>query len=241
MSEVKVIIVEDHELTRLGIRLTIEKIPGLRVVAETGSGKEVQALVNDKDADLVLMDIGLPDLNGIEVCKRLKETSKVKVVFLTSHEDGTDLQNALAAKGDAFLLKNATLTQLRVAIESALSGALWIDPGVSSKMAAILSLASQLSQCNTENDSRKQRLSAREQEVLNLVVKGMSNVEIARKLLLSVDTVKTHLRHLMEKMNVNDRTKLAVLAVRQGLAGSLNLESTGQNQLDELCLLSSSK
>lgn len=217
MKETKLLVVEDHDLTRLGIKLTVEKIDGIRVVAETGRGKDAIDLAKQTGADVILLDIGLPDLDGIEVCKQIKSEHDTKVIFLTSHGESADLQLGLASGADGYCLKSISAQQLEIAIASALEGAIWVDPGIARKLAELVNTSGESSSACAKTVSRLQKLSEREQQVLGLVVRGMSNLEIAKELYLSIDTVKTHMRHLMEKLDVSDRTQLAVLAVRQGL------------------------
>lgn len=220
---VSVFIAEDHEITRVGLRLTLEQITGFKVVGEANDGRLAVDSILSMKPDVVLMDIGLPTMDGIEATKKVKELAPdCKVIMLTSHDSDRDVFAALAAGADGYCLKEVSGTQLAMAIRCVADGAAWLDPGVASRVLKACAVGGNVPQTavsmtNKTQSGAQQTLSQRELDVLKLVVDGLSNQEIADKLVVSVETVKTHMRHIMEKMAVSDRTQAAVKAMREGL------------------------
>jgi two-component system, NarL family, response regulator LiaR len=223
MSEelIKVLIVEDHEITRVGLKLTLGQIQGISVVGEAEDGRSAVQRVIDLQPQVVLMDIGLPMIDGIEATSQIKaQAPSTRIIMLTSHDNDRDIFAALGAGADGYCLKEVSSNQLALAIKTVADGAAWLDPGIASRVlrASAMSAPAQTpEQLASKQQAGSARLSQREIEVLNLVVEGLSNQEIAEKLFLSVETIKTHMRHIMEKLAVSDRTQAAVKAMRQGL------------------------
>jgi DNA-binding NarL/FixJ family response regulator len=221
---IEIFIAEDHEITRVGLRLTLENIPNFKVVGEAGDGKTAVSKVKELKPDVVLMDIGMPLMDGIDATGYIKkEVEGTRVIMLTSHDNDRNIFAALAAGADGYCLKEVSGSQLASAIRAVSNGAAWLDPGIASRVLRAATTSSM-----AESDAAKAsgapnasnnnaQLSNRELDVLRLVVEGMSNQEIAEKLVLSVETIKTHMRHIMEKLAVSDRTQAAVKAMRQGL------------------------
>jgi DNA-binding NarL/FixJ family response regulator len=219
---VSVFIAEDHEITRVGLRLTLEQLSGFKVVGEANDGRLAVDNILSMKPEVVLMDIGLPTMDGIEVTKKVKELAPdCKVIMLTSHDSDRDVFAALAAGADGYCLKEVSGTQLAMAIRCVADGAAWLDPGVASRVLKACAVGGNVPQAavsmTKQQSGAQQTLSQRELDVLKLVVDGLSNQEIADKLVVSVETVKTHMRHIMEKMAVSDRTQAAVKAMREGL------------------------
>lgn len=218
---IDILIAEDHEITRVGLKLTLEHIPGFRVVGEAEDGTSAVAKVAELKPHVVLMDIGLPLLDGIDAtCKIKEKTPDTRVIMLTSHDNDRDIFAALGAGADGYCLKEVSGTQLAMAIRAVADGAAWLDPGVASRVLRACATVQPTSTGSPEGSSKPSntsQLSLRELDVLRLVVDGMSNQEIADKLILSVETVKTHMRHIMEKLAVSDRTQAAVKAMREGI------------------------
>lgn len=217
---VSVFIAEDHEITRVGLRLTLEQMSGFKVVGEANDGRLALDSILSMKPDVVLMDIGLPTMDGIEATKKVKELApECKVIMLTSHDSDRDVFAALAAGADGYCLKEVSGTQLAMAIRCVADGAAWLDPGVASRVLKACAVGGNVAQAAVSMTKPQSgaTLSQRELDVLKLVVAGLSNQEIADKLVVSVETVKTHMRHIMEKMAVSDRTQAAVKAMREGL------------------------
>ncbi len=218
-NTISIFIAEDHEITRVGLRLTLEQLTGFQVVGEAHDGKLAADRIVELKPDVVLMDIGLPTIDGIEATRRVKEQSPdAKIIMLTSHDSDRDVFAALAAGADGYCLKEVSGTQLAMAIRCVADGAAWLDPGVASRvLKACASGGTQSSSADPAKAASPQTLSQRELDVLKLVVEGLSNQEIAERLVVSVETVKTHMRHIMEKLAVSDRTQAAVKAMREGI------------------------
>lgn len=218
---IDIFIAEDHEITRVGLKLTLEHIPGFRVIGEAEDGKNAVKRVGELKPHVVLMDIGLPLMDGIDATCRIKEENpSTRVIMLTSHDNDRDIFAALGAGADGYCLKEVSGTQLAMAIRAVADGVAWLDPGVASRV--LRACASGAPIAPAQGDGAKAvagnpPLSQRELDVLRLVVEGLSNQEIAERLILSVETVKTHMRHIMEKLAVSDRTQAAVKAMREGL------------------------
>lgn len=219
---INIFIAEDHEITRVGLKLTLEHIPGFRVVGEAEDGRCTVQKVGELKPHVVLMDIGLPLMDGIDAtCKIKEEVPGTRVIMLTSHDNDRDIFAALGAGADGYCLKEVSGNQLVMAIRAVADGVAWLDPGVASR---VLRACATVSPSSPQSDSGATKptpnaspLSQRELDVLRLVVEGLSNQEIADRLILSVETVKTHMRHIMEKLAVSDRTQAAVKAMREGL------------------------
>jgi DNA-binding NarL/FixJ family response regulator len=220
-STINIFIAEDHEITRVGLKLTLEHTEGFRVVGEAEDGKKTVKEVLELKPHVVLMDIGLPLLDGIDATALIKqEAPGVRVIMLTSHDNDRDIFAALGAGADGYCLKEVSGTQLAMAIRAVADGVAWLDPGIASRVLRAVGSATPPSQTSEDGGAKMQGLSPlsqRELDVLRLVVEGLSNQEIADRLILSVETIKTHMRHIMEKLAVSDRTQAAVKAMREGL------------------------
>lgn len=222
-STIDILIAEDHEITRVGLKLTLERVPGFRVIGEAEDGKSAVNKVAELKPHVVLMDIGLPLMDGIDATCRIKEELPgTRVIMLTSHDNDRDIFAALGAGADGYCLKEVSGSQLVMAIRAVADGVAWLDPGVAGRVLRACASANPVAQAAGEDGACKSTplpspLSQRELDVLRLVVEGLSNQEIADRLILSVETVKTHMRHIMEKLAVSDRTQAAVKAMREGL------------------------
>lgn len=224
VKPIEIFIAEDYEITRVGLRLTLRHIPGFNIVGEADNGKTAVEEVTRLRPNVVLMDIGLPILDGIAATKQIKTViSETRVIMLTSHDNDQDIFAALSAGADGYCLKEASGTQLINAIRAVAEGVAWLDAGIASRVlkASVNNTPQSVINKTTakagKSSSLPSSLSQRELDVLLLVVDGLSNQEIANKLILSVETVKTHMRHIMEKLAVSDRTQAAVKAMREGI------------------------
>jgi NarL family two-component system response regulator LiaR len=218
--KISIFIAEDHEITRVGLRLTLENVPGFSVVGEAADGKTTVKKVAELKPQIVLMDIGLPLMDGIDATTKIKqEVPGTRVIMLTSHDHDRDIFAALGAGADGYCLKEVSGSQLVMAIRAVADGVAWLAPGVAGRVLRACASASPApgTEASAKPSTLASPLSQRELEVLKLVVEGLSNQEIADKLILSVETVKTHMRHIMEKLAVSDRTQAAVKAMREGL------------------------
>ncbi|MBD2448576.1 response regulator transcription factor [Nostoc sp. FACHB-152] len=206
----RVLIVEDDPMMQLGLEQSLMAYPQLEIVGQAEDGYlGVQAALKLKP-NLVVMDIGLPRLDGIAATQQIKAAlPETHVVMLTSHTTETEVIAALSSGADAYCIKGASVERLLKAISAAVDGATYLDPQIARRV--IDNLKPPANQGNAAN------LSARELEVLKLMVEGLSNPEIAERLYLSPNTVKTHVRGIMNKLAVDDRVQAAVVALRSGL------------------------
>lgn len=225
---VKVVLAEDDEPTRFWLKMTLQQTNNFDVVGQAADGRSAVELATRNKPDLILMDIGMPIMDGVEAARLVKESlPETKVIMFTSHDTDDSVFAALSAGADGYCLKTLTAEQLLKAISSVLDGAAWLDPGIARK---VLRAASQKSgtgepeakETSAAKDGKEGAgnpfsLSAREMEVLQLLVEGLSNQEIADKLCLGTETIKTHMRHIMRKLSVSDRTQAAIKAMRQGI------------------------
>ena len=217
-NEITVVIIEDHEITRVGLKLTLEQSSGLKIIGEAPDGQTGVEEATRLQPNVVLMDIGLPGIDGIEATGQIKKKlPETKVIMLTSHSNDRDIFAALAAGADGYCLKETPISQLALAIRTVSEGAAWLDPGIANRVLRASVQGAARHEPEPTRTGNAPKLSQREIEVLKLVVEGSSNQEIAEKLYLSVETVKTHMRRIMEKLAVSDRTQAAVKAMREGI------------------------
>jgi DNA-binding NarL/FixJ family response regulator len=224
-QKVRVLLVEDHEITRVGLRVALSGTGVVDIIGEAGDGAKAIDLAKSLAPDVVLMDIGLPGKNGVEATQTIKkECPQIKILMLTLHDSDDDVRAAFGAGADGYCLKDIPTPTLALAINSIAAGAVWLDPRIAKtflqfntprgkyqyKMDSGATVA-------VGGDNEEAELTPRELEVLELLAQGLSNNEIAEKLFVSGQTVKTHVRHIMEKMAVSDRTQAAVRAIKKGL------------------------
>ena len=209
----QVVLVEDDPLMQLGLEQFFAKYPEYTIVGQATNGYRAVEVSRQLQPDLVIMDIGLPQMDGIEATKRIKASLRdTRVIMLTSHRSQTETIASLASGADAYCLKSTSLDGLLTAIAAAKEQAVYLDPNVARQVVKQLQL--------TKNYSCQKpigELSARELEVLELIVDGKTNSEIAEMLYISLSTVKTNIRSIMNKLAVNDRVQAAVVALRSGL------------------------
>lgn len=208
-SPLRVLIVEDDPMMQLGLEQSLQTYPQITIIGQAEDGYTGVKAALELKPDLVVMDIGLPCLDGIAATQRIKaELPDIRVVVLTSHTTETEIVAALASGADAYCVKGASVDRLLTAIAAAQEGAAYLDPQIARKVIEHLKLPAPLSHVE---------LSQRELEVLKLMVEGHSNPQIAAVLYLSPNTVKTHVRGIMNKLAVDDRVQAAVVALRSGL------------------------
>lgn len=210
---INVLIVEDDPMMQLGLEQSLSNAPGIHVVGQADDGfLGVEAALKLKP-DVVVMDIGLPRLDGIAATQQIKQKEPgIRVVMLTSHTSENEVIAALSSGADAYCVKGTTVDRLLTAIAAAQEGASYLDPQVARSVMDHLKPA--VPAAETEIIGQ---LSQRELEVLKLMVEGRSNPEIAAALYLSPNTVKTHVRGIMNKLAVDDRVQAAVVALRAGI------------------------
>lgn len=217
--ELRILLVEDQQVTRLGARIALEGVPGLTIVGEASDGLEALDLIRNLRPDVVLMDIGLPLLNGIEAARKIKASQpEVRILMFTGHNHDGEVLGALAAGADGYCLKESPVEQTVTAIQAVSSGAAWLDPAIAKRVrAACARTDEQISKSSHPRQPLKSPLSDRELEILRLIVEGLSNKQIAAKLEVTLDTVKSHVKYVLWKLSVSDRTQAAVKALQEGL------------------------
>jgi DNA-binding NarL/FixJ family response regulator len=212
---IRVLLVDDHAVVREGLRTFLELQDGIEVAGEAADGEEALTAVERLRPDVILMDLLMPKLDGVGAMRRLRASHpEARVVVLTSFLEDEHLLAAMQTGAAGYLLKNAEPAELARAIRAAHAGEAIIDPTVAARLVAALADGASTRRAD------ETRLTRREREVLELIVGGRSNKRISLELGISEKTVKTHVGHVLAKLDVTDRTQAALLAVRDGLVGS---------------------
>ncbi len=216
---INVVIVEDFKLTRVGLRCALNSNPDIDVVAEAEDASEGIKQIEKTNPDVILMDLGLPGMNGIEAIIKIREFNKdTKIIALTSHDRREEVVAALSSGANAYCLKDIEPEKLANVIRDVNDGVCWIDPMVSDLALKSMPKIEDLSIIGDDSSSKvKIPLTDREYEVLKHLVAGKSNTEIAKELIVSVHTAKAHVCSILQKMCVNDRVQAAVKAVKEGM------------------------
>lgn len=218
-KDVSVVIVEDYKLTRIGLRSSLNEFEGIRVVGEVEDAEKGLKMIQELQPDVVLMDLGLPGMNGIEATQQVKAANEnVKIIILTSHDRDEEVLAALGSGANAYCLKDIDPSTLVNIIRSVKDGAAWLDPAVA-KVALNLFPKPESTKLlfNAEATDARAQLTERELEVLRLLVQGKSNTEIAKDLIVSVHTAKAHVCSILQKLCVDDRVQAAVKAIKENI------------------------
>ncbi|MGB3614504.1 MAG: response regulator transcription factor [Elainellaceae cyanobacterium] len=241
MQKISVVLIEDHDLTRIGLQSALHQQGSIEVVGEARTGAQGLDLLQRVDADVAIVDIGLPVIDGIEVTRQFKQQraqrasgdAGPRILMLTMHDGEEEVLAAFAAGADSYSIKDASIDKLIEAIEVTHSGENWIDPSIA-RIVLRQAQRGALDKVSTNGDDvritsisalepeyeqvmKTCALTERELEVLELIVAGCSNADIAKELYVTVGTVKTHVRSILNKLCVGDRTQAAVRALRAGL------------------------
>jgi len=214
VSEIRVLIVDDHTLFRSGIKLLLQRQSGFEVVGEAGDGLEGVKRAKQLKPDIVLLDLHMPGVNGLEAISLLRdEVPQTEIIMLTVSEDAEDLLEALRAGARGYLLKNIETDFLVDSIRRAVNG----ESVMSSQMASKLADAMRAPQKRAISDASPEKLTPREREIIVMLAKGASNKEVARTLDLAESTVKIHVQGILRKLNLTSRVQAAVYAVEHHL------------------------
>ncbi|HJR24242.1 MAG TPA: response regulator transcription factor [Acidimicrobiales bacterium] len=214
MDPIRVVICDDHALFRRGLSMVLEAEEGIEVVGEAEDGEAVVRTVEELAPDVVLMDVRMPKLSGIEATRAIAEAApSTRIVMLTVSDEEEDLYEAIKAGAAGYLLKEISIEEVAEAIRSVVSGQSLITPSMASKLLAEFSNLSKKAEARQAVPTPQ--LTSRELEVLKLVAQGMSNKEIAAELYISENTVKNHVRNILEKLHLHSRMEAVVYAVRE--------------------------
>jgi len=215
-NPLQILLVEDDELFRLGLSMRLQQEDGLEVAAEAEDGETAVELVNRYPLDVVVLDVGLPGIGGVEACRQIKQQQpELPVLALTSHSQKPLIARLIEAKAQGYCLKGIAADKLILAIRSVAAGASWWDRVATQELQAAFAgdrLVSNLTQPEALDDP----LTSREHEILALMAAGKSNKEIATILYIAPGTVRVHVHTILQKLEVHDRTQAALIAVQKG-------------------------
>lgn len=210
----RIVLADDHVLVRAGMRALLERIEGVSVVAEAGNGREAVALANELAPDMVVMDISMKELNGIEATQLIKaQAPGVRVIIVSMHTTEDYVVRAMRAGADGYLVKDAAPLELRMALDALARGEVFVSSRVSAHLVAGL----RTPQGEGSPKERLDALTVRQKEILQMIAEGKSTKEIAFSLGVSVKTVETHRAAIMERLGIRDVAGLVVQAIRAGL------------------------
>ncbi|MBR2525714.1 response regulator transcription factor [bacterium] len=207
-----ILIVEDHELTRFALKTAFDGADFIGKLYEADSAESGIESFQQNDISLVIMDLGLPNMNGIDATKKIRALNKdVKIVILTSHNDESEVLNSIKAGANAYCSKEINPQKLVSVVQSVLDGAAWFDPAISHIVlrAATTNHVNEVTPVKTDYN-----LTAREAQILKLITEGYSNTDIANELSLSVNTTKVHVASILQKLDVDDRLQAALKALK---------------------------
>lgn len=226
MSNITVLLVEDHTMTRMGLALVLEKAEGIELIAEAEDGLTGVQKAQELLPDVILMDIGLPNIDGIEATKKIKESNPdSKVLIFTSRDSEDDVFASFKAGADGYIMKGSTPEQTTSAIKAVSEGTAWIDPAIAKLVLSNIqknsdsqeTIPEPTGEINYKAGKNAYGLTEREMEVLSLIVEGLSNPQIADRLFITRATAKAHVHSILQKLYVDDRTKAAIMAMKEGL------------------------
>lgn len=213
--KINILIVEDHELTRFGLKTTFEGVDYVENIYEADSAEKALEIFKEHPVDVVVMDLGLPGMNGIDATKKLRDSNKdVKVIILTSHNDEKEVLNSLKAGANAYCSKEINPQRLVAVVQSVADGAAWFDPSIAH---IVLKASTSSRGFDTETSSKQYDLTSREKQILKLMTEGYSNMEIAQLLVISINTTKAHVASILQKLEVDDRLQAALKALKNNI------------------------
>ncbi len=217
MAPIRVLLADDHVLMRAGISALLQRLPDLTVVAEADDGREALQMIATQQPDIAMLDISMPELNGLEVAERVaREFPAVRVIILSMHATSDYVLRAMRVGASGYLLKGARLAELELAITSVARGETYLSPAAAKHV--IGGYRDQASGATPAADEQApERLTARQREILQLIAEGKTTKEIAQVLTLSAKTVEMHRAQLMERLNIHDVAGLVRYAMRTGI------------------------
>jgi len=216
-NAIKILLVEDHIMARMGTALFIKNNPGFNLIGQAEDGLQAIDLAIRLKPDVILMDIGLPKIDGIEATKKIKESGiETSILMLTSREAKEDVFAALNAGADGYIMKGSNLETLTSAIKSVSQKAGWLDPMIARIVLGSIQNGGAVEK-KEKGENNAYGLTKKELEVLSLLSEGLTNQEISEKLVISISTTKAHVHNILQKLYLEDRTKAVVKAIREGL------------------------
>lgn len=211
-EEISILIADDHQVVRHGMRAFLEAQPGFRVAAEAANGTQAVQLAAEHAPDVVLLDLNMPEMDGVEAARRIRQASPhTQVVVITSHHADEYIFPALRAGAISYLLKDIPMDELAQAIRRAARGEATINPLVAARV------LQELRGPRAETPNPFTELTEREMEILRLLADGLSNIELANRLVITENTVKGHVSNILGKLHLSDRTQAAIFAWREGV------------------------
>ena len=220
---IKVLLVEDHKMVRLGLSLVFDNTEEIELIGEAETGKAGVQMASKLNPDVILMDVGLPEMDGIQATELIKKVnSNIKVLIFTSRESEDVVFDALSAGADGYIMKGANEEQLISAIKAVADGTAWLDPAIARLVLSSVKKQSTPSakvETTLPNKDAKNLygLTGRELEVLALIVEGLDNAQIAKELVITLHTAKAHVHSILQKLYVSNRTQATIQAVKEGL------------------------
>jgi len=215
-NSVRILLVEDDELFRLGLATRLGQESGFEIIAEANDGETAVELTNQYRPDVVLLDVGLPGIGGVEACRQIKQQHpNLPVLVLTSHSQKPLIERLIVAGAQGYCLKGIEAEHLILALRSVVTGASWWDIQGTSEIREVFTQKPQISSSSPELLDNP--LTNREQEILKLIAVGKNNQEIAKELSIATGTVRVHVHAILQKLEVRDRTQAAILAFQKGL------------------------
>ena len=209
MKKIRIVVVDDHALFRAGLVSLLTTIPEFEIVGEAGDGREALSVVEKTKPDVVLLDVNMPVMGGVEMVEALHEKQQPRILMLTISKHDEDLFGAIAAGADGYLLKDAEPEELRRAINHVAEGRSVLSPEVTGRVLKAVS--------SSQGIPPEVALSKREMDVLRCLAKGMTSAQIASDLFISENTVKTHVRHILEKLEASNRAEAVSRAMQLGI------------------------
>lgn len=219
MNEVRIVLADDHNIVRAGVRALLDNIPEMRVVAETGNGREALDLIRKHKPDVVLLDIAMPELNGLEVTQIVsKEFPAIRIIILSMHKSDEYVLQALRFGAAGYLLKDTAANELELAINAVMKGEKYLAPFVSKSVIENLLTRIDIKDSKVKiNKLPLERMTPRQREILQLIAEGNSTKEIAFKLNVSIKTVEAHRKQLMDRLHIYDIAGLVRYAMKVGI------------------------
>lgn len=220
---IRVLLCEDHELVRMGLSIMIDKAEDITLIGEAENGLSGVELAKQLSPDIILMDIGLPNIDGIEATRRIKEFNpQIKILIFTSRDDSDDVFSAFKSGADGYIMKGASTENIHTAIRSVNEGVAWIDPQIARLVLSSLQAPNQNSTptsngINYKAGKDQYGLTEREMEVLALIVNGLTNPQIAEELTITRATAKAHVHSVLQKLSASTRTQATRKAMDEGL------------------------